>query len=560
MSPMDTCTHPTTNARSLWRRYAPRSLDDLVGAQSVIRNLQTWLQNWDAVHITKQRQVKYEKSNPGAKAALLSGPPGIGKTTSARLVAGLCGRSVMELNASDTRSKKLIAEGLANVVQVGVLDFDSSNVKRVIVMDEVDGMSASDRGGVQELIRVIKISKTPIICICNDMSKSAVRSLANHCYDLRFQRPHVSSILKRVKEICRKEKLQVEDEALQGMVQSTGNDIRQMLNALQMWSVSDRELTDKDARSRIGEINKDAIQRLSGFDATRFIFCESHSKPVSKLYDAFFVDYDLIPLMVAQNCVAAAQASKQGEMEKMTNIQKAADAIVDADIVSRYVRMDQRWDLLTSQAMLNVRAAYTSNGPIGFPGFPEWLGKQSNANKRARLLSELTNHARCSSTATSLDRRSLRFDYIPAMREVFVRPLAVTGTQEVVNQVINYLDEYSMSRDDLFDTLAELQFESAAPGFKDHYKSISSQTKASFTREYNKRSHRSQVLVGEEGMSKKVRRTKAAAVEEEEQEEEAEEEEEDVNWDAFRPKGKSSARTKSTEKADKTGTKKRKRT
>ena len=35
-------------------------------------------------------------------------------------------------------------------------------------MDEVDGMGGSDRGGIPELIKVIKTSSTPIICVCND--------------------------------------------------------------------------------------------------------------------------------------------------------------------------------------------------------------------------------------------------------------------------------------------------------------------------------------------------------------------------------------------------------
>ncbi len=39
--------------------------------------------------------------------------------------------------------------------------------KLVLIMDEVDGMSSSDRGGVAELIQCIHQSKTPIICICN---------------------------------------------------------------------------------------------------------------------------------------------------------------------------------------------------------------------------------------------------------------------------------------------------------------------------------------------------------------------------------------------------------
>lgn len=46
------------------------------------------------------------------RAILLSGPPGIGKTTSAHLMAKMKGYSPIEMNASDTRSKKLIEVSL----------------------------------------------------------------------------------------------------------------------------------------------------------------------------------------------------------------------------------------------------------------------------------------------------------------------------------------------------------------------------------------------------------------------------------------------------------------
>ena len=40
--------------------------------------------------------------------------------------------------------------------------------KQLIIMDEVDGMSSGDRGGVTAIIDMIKKTKIPIICICND--------------------------------------------------------------------------------------------------------------------------------------------------------------------------------------------------------------------------------------------------------------------------------------------------------------------------------------------------------------------------------------------------------
>lgn len=46
----------------------------------------------------------------------------------------------------------------------------------------------------QELISLIKSSKIPVICMCNDRNSPKMRSLANYCFDLRFQRPRVEQI------------------------------------------------------------------------------------------------------------------------------------------------------------------------------------------------------------------------------------------------------------------------------------------------------------------------------------------------------------------------------
>jgi len=76
-------------------------------------------------------------------------------------------------------------------------------------MDEVDGMSGNaDRAGVffsfifhnylffflLFLIIIFKRTRVPIICICNDCQSRKIRSLANYCFDLRFQRPRVEQI------------------------------------------------------------------------------------------------------------------------------------------------------------------------------------------------------------------------------------------------------------------------------------------------------------------------------------------------------------------------------
>lgn len=56
------------------------------------------------------------------RAVMITGSPGIGKTTSAHLCAKLEGFTVIELNASDSRSKKLVeVSGLGFYLAVSVL-------------------------------------------------------------------------------------------------------------------------------------------------------------------------------------------------------------------------------------------------------------------------------------------------------------------------------------------------------------------------------------------------------------------------------------------------------
>jgi len=138
-------------------------------------------------------------------------------------------------------------------------------------MDEVDGMSSGDRGGNQVLINAIKNTKAPIICVCNDRQHQKVRSLANHCYDLRFQKPPKRNVAQRLAEIARREKLNIDLTALEYLCESFGNDIRQTVNYLQLHAKRSNTLTFNDAKASLTKSSKDRNVMMGNFEAAKLL-------------------------------------------------------------------------------------------------------------------------------------------------------------------------------------------------------------------------------------------------------------------------------------------------
>ena len=240
-----------SKGNEMWvNKYKPKSLKQVVGQQgdrSCVNKLLHWLKNWQRNIDVKPNMNPYAHNQDGAgfKAALLSGPPGIGKTTTAHLACRELGIPFVEFNASDTRSKKSLDSWVTALLSTRSMDNltighhapDPSLPEHCLVMDEVDGMAGNeDRGGIAELIALIKKSKIPVICICNDRAAQKIRSLANHCFDLRFHKPRPEQIKGAMMSMLCKEGAKVPPAFISEVIEATNGDLRQIINQLQMYA------------------------------------------------------------------------------------------------------------------------------------------------------------------------------------------------------------------------------------------------------------------------------------------------------------------------------------
>ena len=264
---------------SLWtEKYRARKFTDLVGDDRTHRTVLRWLKDWDSIVFPGSSRPKL-KPNPfeegigegvHRKIMLLTGPPGLGKTTLAHVCARQAGYEVVEINASDERSRDVVKGrirdivGTENVKGVNTRS-DTGTVRKAgrpvcVVVDEVDGVVGGSSGGEGGFITALmdlvaldsknssslkalpgnnstKKSKKgdrfrllrPMILICNDVYHPSLRllrssSMAEIVY---IRRPPLDKVVARMRVVFEKEN-----------VACDGDGVRRLCEAA--WGVTNR--------------------------------------------------------------------------------------------------------------------------------------------------------------------------------------------------------------------------------------------------------------------------------------------------------------------------------
>lgn len=255
----------------LWtEKYRARNFVDLVGDDFTNRQVLRWLKHWDpivfphaaktkpAAAIRKQQQSQQqEEEKPHKKILMLTGPPGLGKTTLAHVCARQAGYEVLEINASDDRSRDVVkgrirtslgTESVKTVEHAKTKPGEKAKVARpvCVVVDEVDGVTtgsgASGEGGfVKSLIDLVMTDQKnssartastsssrkknkkgddfrqmrPLILICNDVYHPSLRPLRQSglAEVIRIGKPSVDAVVNRLRAVFEKEGIPCERDA-----------------------------------------------------------------------------------------------------------------------------------------------------------------------------------------------------------------------------------------------------------------------------------------------------------------------------------------------------------
>lgn len=273
----------TRRSSLLWtEKYRARKFTDLIGDERIHRSVMHWLKRWDttvfgASHrpepkVKKSNYVEKLEEKPHRKILLLTGPPGLGKTTLAHVCAKQAGYEVQEINASDERSGNVVKGrirdmlGTENVrgVEAKSVEGDSKVRKAAkpvcVVVDEVDGVvtgsgGSGDGGFVKALIDLVQLDQKnstplgtlaqapvrrkkgdrfrllrPMILICNDVYHPSLRPLrqGSHAEVIHVRKAPVQTLVSRLHGIFDKEGVPCESDGVRRLCEAT-------------WGVSNRK-------------------------------------------------------------------------------------------------------------------------------------------------------------------------------------------------------------------------------------------------------------------------------------------------------------------------------
>lgn len=330
---------------NLWtEKYRPKTLKDYIGNQNKVKQIEDWMKNF------------HKPETP--KVLLLSGPPGIGKTTMAHIILNTYKYVPIEFNSSDIRGGKNISETLDKFLNYhSVLDlFYGGKKPSALIMDEIDTLcQGGDKGGMTEFISLLKSKKdaktkylkisSPIICTFNDFNDKKLKELRGISLEVRLSKPTKYDLKKVAENIIKEEGMNIDDNILTSILNYAMDDYRRLINILyDIYINYSKTLVSTDEIETIFKTfqRKDVDTQI--FDSAFQLLNKKQTMNDALL--TYTMDSIMMPMMIHENYPKSLQNRKLNLKQKIGHAQNINNMLCYGELFQTEIYQHQYWDLL----------------------------------------------------------------------------------------------------------------------------------------------------------------------------------------------------------------------
>ena len=322
------------NMSELWTdKFFPKNLEEFIGNTDLVQKALLWSKQWNQGN--KQKPL------------LLFGQTGSGKTALAYLLAKINSWSIFELNASDFRNK----DSIEKIAGAAAMNSSFTGEKRLVLLDEIDGLSSTDRGGAGAITKILKEAQNPVILTANEIySDKKMLPIRTNCTLMQFKKINYLSMSKRLKEICLEEGIEAEENSIELLAKNSVGDMRSALIDLQTLALN-KKISLKDVESLGYRERQEDVFKVLRKIFTADSFAEARNARFSS-----DVDSNLLMKWIEENIPRQFSSS--------TEICSAFDSLSKADVFLGRIRRRQHYGFLRySSELMTVGVSLAKENP-----------------------------------------------------------------------------------------------------------------------------------------------------------------------------------------------------
>ncbi len=228
----------------IWtEKYRPKTLSEVVGQKHVTERLESYVRSNSMPHL------------------LFTGPAGTGKTTcSLALAKEFFGENwrgnFIELNSSDERGIDVVRGKIKEFARTAPIGADF----KIIFLDEADALTNDAQAALRRTMEKYS-GICRFILSCNYSSK-IIEPIQSRCAVMRFRPLTADDIRGFLQKIVAAEKVDIDDDALNGLIFIAQGDMRRSVNSLQVAASLGKKIDLDLVYQTAGMANPDAVRKL----------------------------------------------------------------------------------------------------------------------------------------------------------------------------------------------------------------------------------------------------------------------------------------------------------